>query len=53
MAVVVEDVENGGYSGVARIGAKGARNQESNFYWISNHSESNVRVCAALKLPEK
>ena len=31
----------------------GARNQESNVYWIGNHTESNVRVCASLKCLEK
>jgi len=40
-------------SGVARTQCEGARNWESNFYQIGNHVESNVRVCAALKWPEK
>ena len=30
------------------FGARGLETK-SNFYWIGNHTESNVRICAALK----
>jgi len=44
MYAAVRVVADGNCVASTGFGAREARNLESNFYWIGNHLESNVRV---------